>query len=72
MKRQTAQILDILEMNGSLTPLEAMQIEPPCFRLAARVWELVHEHGYPIRKVTQRHSSGTYAKYVLDQPSLGL
>ena len=72
MKKQAAQVLRMLELNGSLTSKQAMGLNPPCYRLASRIFELRNEFGHDIRKVMQTHAGGRHARYILDQPGLGL
>jgi len=63
---QTTAILRILNLRGSITPLEALQ-EVGCFRLAARISDL-RADGYPI--VTEWvEGDKRYARYRLnDEP----
>lgn len=72
MKPQAAAVLELLELNGSLTPRQAMNMKPPCYRLASRVCELRHKFGHAIRTKREPHKGGRHARYILDQPGLGL
>lgn len=72
MKPQAAQILEVLELNGSLTSRQAEGLNPPCYRLASRICELRHQFGHEIRKKWDKHKGGRHARYILDQPGLGL
>lgn len=61
---QRDKILDYLESNGSITPLEALNLFG-CFRLAARICELKHE-GIEIKSYPYKTPGGaTIAKYSL-------
>jgi len=68
MKDQTLAVLNHLEKNGSITPLEA-QYYLGVGRLSARIWELKHQYDIPIRTehvtVPTRNGHSTVAKYVL-------
>jgi len=71
MKPQTQAVLNLLRSRGTegVTPDLARSIVGTD-RLAARVWELVHEEGYDILEKRQK---GGYSKYVLREPlTLGL
>lgn len=72
MTNQNTAVLELLELNGSLTSRQAMSMDPPCYRLAARVWDLNEYHSKGIRKVWESHKGGRHARYILDQPGLGL
>ncbi len=72
MKRQTRQVLELLRLRGAdgLTPAEARDAIA-CDRLAARVWELRHQHGIDIEDVRERSPMGAaFARYFLigDRP----
>jgi hypothetical protein len=58
---QTTDILRILKLRGTITPLEALD-EVGCFRLAARISDLRAE-GYPI--VTEWVGVKRHARYRL-------
>ena len=68
MKDQTLAVLQHLEKNGSITPLEA-QYYLGVSRLSARIWELKHIFDVPIKTehvtVPTRNGHATVAKYVL-------
>ena len=67
MKAQTAAVLQLLRSRGAdgLTPAEARDALA-CDRLAARVWELRHLHGFDIEDVRERSEIGaTFARYYL-------
>ena len=69
MKAQTAAVLRLLRSKGAdgLTPAEARD-QLACDRLAARVWELRHQHGFDITDVRERSDAGaTFARYVLHE-----
>lgn len=69
MKAQTRQVLDLLRARGAdgLTPAEARDAIA-CDRLAARVWELRHQHGFQIDDVRERSAAGaTFARYYLHE-----
>lgn len=71
MKAQTRQVLDLLRLRGAdgLTPAEAREAIA-CDRLAARVWELRHQHGIDVDDVRERSPMGaTYARYYLATPT---
>lgn len=71
MKAQTAAVLALLRSKGAdgLTPAEARD-QLACDRLAARVWELRHQHGIAIEDVRERSEAGaTYSRYrLVEQP----
>ena len=62
---QREMIRDYLLLNGSITPLEALN-RFGCFRLGARVWELRHE-GLPIQKAMVEANGKRFAKYYLNE-----
>ncbi|MFA9271806.1 MAG: helix-turn-helix domain-containing protein [Baekduiaceae bacterium] len=67
MKAQTRQVLELLRLRGAdgLTPAEARDAIA-CDRLAARVWELRHQHGIEVEDVRERSPMGaTFARYYL-------
>lgn len=67
MKAQTRAVLDLLRLRGAdgLTPAEAREAIA-CDRLAARVWELRHQHGIDVEDVRERSPMGaTFARYYL-------
>ena len=57
-------ILQVLREGVSLTQSDAIYLFD-CFRLGARIWELRHKDGYPIRKDTVTHpvTGKRYAQY---------
>jgi hypothetical protein len=61
--KQTESILNHLEVHGSITPLDALQLYG-CFRLASRIWDLKAQ-GHDIRTENASSNGKTYAKYVL-------
>ena len=60
---QTEMILDYIQKNGSITPLEALQ-ELGCFRLGARVWE-IRSSGIPVEMEMVEENGKRYAKYYI-------
>lgn len=65
MKDSTAAVARLLRARGGdgLSDAEA-HAELGIDRLAARVWELVHWHGWTVSKVMERAPNGTrYARY---------
>lgn len=60
---QTQQILEYMELNGSITPLEALY-KIGCLRLGARIYDLKHE-GHLIRSENVSNNGKTYARYSL-------
>ena len=62
---QEEQILKHLQIIGSLTPLEALNLYG-CFRLGARIWELRNQ-GHDIKMELVQHGKKHYAKYTLAQ-----
>lgn len=62
---QRTEVLLYLKLNGSITPLDALQ-EFGCFRLAARIEEL-RARGHEIETIMERHKNGSHAKYVLKE-----
>lgn len=70
MKKQTRMILRHLQAHGSISAREAMNLTPPCFRLAARVKEIRDELGEE-RVVTESepHEGGSHARYVWVAPA---
>ena len=66
---QTERILDYMERNGSITPLEAMQLG--IMRLGARIYDL-KESGIKIvtERVTEKNRFGelcSFARYRLEK-----
>lgn len=69
MKRQTRQILDYLLAHGSISAREAMELRPPCFRLAPRILEIRRDLGEErVRTEQEPHEGGTHARYVWVKP----
>ena len=67
---QTQQILNHLQEQGSITPLEAMQ-EYGCMRLGARIYDL-KAAGWPITSIIERSvnrfgKETKYAKYFMSE-----
>lgn len=60
---QTEMILDYIQKNGSITPLEALT-EIGCFRLGARIWEL-RAMGIPVEMEMVEQNGKRYAKYYM-------
>ena len=60
---QTEMVLDYIQKNGSITPLEALQFLG-CFRLGARVWE-IRSSGIPVEKEMVEENGKRYAKYYM-------
>ena len=63
---QKQMILDYMLEGNPITPLEALE-KFHCFRLGARIWELVHKDGYLIYKemVKDPKTGKRYARYSL-------
>lgn len=65
-----ARVLDYLQANGSITPMEALW-EFGCYRLGARIWDLRHDgHSISTEKVEGRDRNGErerYARYRLEE-----
>lgn len=60
---QTEMVLDYIQKNGSITPLEALHFLG-CFRLGARVWE-IRSSGIPVEKEMVEENGKRYAKYYM-------
>jgi hypothetical protein len=60
---QAKDILHHIELHGSITPLEALQLYG-CFRLGARIWDL-RSQGHNIINEWEENNGKRYAKYVL-------
>jgi hypothetical protein len=60
---QRQQILGYLRLNGSITPIDALE-RFNCFRLGARIWDLKHE-GIPIESKLENHNGKKYSRYYL-------
>lgn len=66
-KTQKDMILEHLEKNGSITPLEAQKLYG-CMRLGARIWDLRHEGHEIIREIVEvstRTGKARVARYRL-------
>lgn len=63
--KQTEAILRHLRLNGSITPLEALQ-QYGCFRLAARISDL-KAAGHPIATEMVVSNGKHHARYILDE-----
>lgn len=65
-----ARVLDYLQANGSITPMEALW-EFGCYRLGARIWDLRHDgHSISTEMVEGRDRNGErerYARYRLEE-----
>lgn len=61
---QKEAILNYMMEGHSITPLEALE-KFKCFRLGARIWELIHKDGYLIYKemVKDPVTGKRYAQY---------
>ena len=59
---QKQKILQFMKLHGSITPRDAL-IHCGCMRLGARIWELIHEDGIPIKMklVKVQNADGTFA-----------
>lgn len=57
-------ILDYMMQGHSISPIEALE-KFHCFRLGARIWELIHKDGYLIYKemVKDPKTGKRYAQY---------
>ena len=58
---QRKQILEHLQMFGSITPLEALE-QYGCFRLSARIMEL-RKAGYIIETISVKRGGKRFARY---------
>jgi len=67
---QCRKLLRYLRERGSITPLEAQE-HLGIGRLGARVWDLIHKHGYRIESgrvtVKTREGKARVAKYSLEE-----
>jgi len=65
-----SRVLDYLQVNGSITPMEALR-EFGCYRLGARIWDLRHDgHSISTEMVEGRDRNGErerYARYRLEE-----
>lgn len=63
---QSQMILEYMMEGHSITPVEALE-KFGCFRLGARIWELVHKEGYLIYKemVKDPKTGKRYAQYYM-------
>jgi len=61
-KSQKVKIYEFMRDHGSITPREAL-MHCGCMRLGARIWELIHEDGIPIKMtlVKVQNADGTFA-----------
>lgn len=61
-KSQKVKIYEFMRDHGSITPRDAL-IHCGCMRLGARIWELIHEDGIPIKMklVKVQNADGTFA-----------
>ena len=61
-KSQKVKIYEFMKDHGSITPREAL-IHCGCMRLGARIWELIHEDGIPIKMtlVKVKNADGSFA-----------
>ena len=59
---QKQKILQFMKLHGSITPRDAL-IHCGCMRLGARIWELIHEDGIPIKMtlVKVQNADGSFA-----------
>jgi len=65
LDRQSRQILDELTRR-SLTPRDAIMLDPPCYRLAARIHDIKRVLGEAtIVTVRETHGVGHHARYSL-------
>jgi len=67
-----SRVLDYLQANGSITPMEALR-EFGCYRLGARIWDLRHDgHSISTEMVEGWDRNGErerYARYRLEAKS---
>jgi len=61
---QKAQIFEHLKLGKGITPLEALE-KFGCFRLGARIFELINYHGCVIKSVMVEDNGKRYSKYSL-------
>lgn len=61
-KSQKVKIYEFMKDHGSITPRDAL-IHCGCMRLGARIWELIHEDGIPIKMtlVKVQNADGSFA-----------
>ena len=61
---QKQMILDYMMAGNSISPIEALE-KFKCFRLGARIWDLIHKDGYIIYKemVKDPKTGKRYAQY---------
>lgn len=61
-KSQKVKIYEFMKDHGSITPRDAL-IHCGCMRLGARIWELIHKDGIPIKMklVKVQNADGTFA-----------
>lgn len=61
---QKQMILDYMMAGNSISPIEALE-KFKCFRLGARIWDLIHKDGYLIYKemVKDPKTGKRYAQY---------
>ena len=67
MKNQTDQILDYINLHGSISPMEALE-NCGCFRLASRICDL-KKIGYSIQTEHEHRGDKYYARYRLIRKS---
>ena len=58
-------VVRYIERNGGITPADAIRFG--CYRLAARVHDLIHDYGYRI--VNKHEGTNKHALYVLADDS---
>ena len=64
---QTEMILDYIQKNGSITPLEALE-HIGCFRLGARIWEL-KDMGFPVTGTMVTENGKRFKRYYMKSRS---
>lgn len=61
---QNGQVLAYLERGFAITPREASQLFG-CDRLAARIWELRHIYGMPVKERNVHRNDKNFSEYYL-------
>lgn len=64
MKSQNEQIKNYLEKGKSITPIEALN-HFGCLRLSGRIYDLIHDHGLPIKSELVEINGKRVARYSL-------
>ena len=69
LRPQAQAIFQALVQRGSLSSREAMDMHPPCYRLAARIGEIRLAFGADaVVTESEAHGSGTHARYRWVEP----